>query len=294
MRERAGLLWILAAAVLWGTTGTAQALGPTGATPVGVGLARLFVAAPALLGVAVVTGTVPRFSDVPKGPVLVGAMAMAVYQPAFFTAVDRTGVALGTVVAIGSAPILTGLLEWAIEGRKPGRSWSFATFLAVVGVATLASSGSSIGVEPWGLVAALAAGLSYAVYVLASRRVVQVASPAASMALVFLAAAVLSLPLLAVVELDWLSTSGGIALALHLGLIATALAYLLFARGLRSTGPSEAATASLAEPVTATLLGVIVLGERPGAVGWAGVALVLAGLVVLVRGSLRGPAVVPY
>jgi DME family drug/metabolite transporter len=68
---------------------------------------------------------------------------------------------------------------------------------------------------------------------------------------------------------------------LYLGTVPTAVAYVLFARGLRHLPAGEVATLTLAEPLTATALGAIVLGERPGAVALAGVALVLAGLAVL-------------
>jgi DME family drug/metabolite transporter len=69
--------------------------------------------------------------------------------------------------------------------------------------------------------------------------------------------------------------------------VPTALAYVLFARGLRRLTPGETATLTLAEPLTATGLGVLVLGERPGAVAVAGAALVLAGLLALALPSRR-------
>jgi DME family drug/metabolite transporter len=50
---------------------------------------------------------------------------------------------------------------------------------------------------------------------------------------------------------------------------------------------ATAGTLTLAEPATATVLGVVVLGERPGLVAAAGVALVAAGLVVLVAPARR-------
>ena len=88
----------------------------------------------------------------------------------------------------------------------------------------------------------------------------------------------------------WLATGDGLALALFLGAIPTALAYVLFARGLRHLTPGETATLTLAEPLTATALGVLALGERPGAVAAAGAALVLAGLLVLALPGASGAA----
>jgi len=66
----------------------------------------------------------------------------------------------------------------------------------------------------------------------------------------------------------------------YLGLVPTALAYLLFARGLRRLPATRVATLTLAEPLTAAALGVALLSERPGAPAAAGGALVLCGLVL--------------
>lgn len=287
---RTGTWLILAAAVLWGTTGTAQALGPAGASPTAVGVVRLLIAGPVLLAVAVGRRRpLPRLRAV-WGATVVAALGMAVYQPAFFTAVDRTGVALGTVVAIGSAPVLTGLLGWVADGSRPTVRWAAATGVAVTGVAMIAVTGSEVGVDVTGVAFALLAGLAYAVYVVASVRLVAAGSAAGAMAVVFVLAAALSSPWLLFVDLGWIGTIRGAAMALHLGVVTTAVAYLLFGRGLRTTGTATAATLTLGEPATATALGVVVLGERPGATAWLGVALVIVGLFAAVRTAPRAPS----
>jgi len=278
---------ILAAAALWGTTGTAQALGPATSDPLGVGLVRLLVAAPALVLLAVVVdrdAVRSGWRAMPVAATVCAAAAMAAYQPAFFTAVDRTGVAMGTVVAIGSAPIITGVLAWFADGIRPQRVWWVATPLAVMGVALLAATGSGggIGVDPAGVLLAVGAGASYAVYVVASMRLVRHGSAVLAMAVVFVLAAVFLLPLMWFVDLGWIRSASGIGVAIHLGVVATAVAYALFATGLRTTPAATAATLTLGEPLTATLLGVVVLGERPGLTAWIGAALIALGLFLTV------------
>ncbi len=104
-------------------------------------------------------------------------------------------------------------------------------------------------------------------------------------------AAVLVLPVLLVGDTAWLAEPGGMALALYLGLLPTAVAYVLFARGLDRIAASEVTTIVLVEPLTATVLGVLVLDERLGAVAGAGAALVLLGLAVLARSpGARAPS----
>jgi len=86
----------------------------------------------------------------------------------------------------------------------------------------------------------------------------------------------------------WLATGDGRLLAAWLGLVTTTAAYLLFGQGLARTTVSTASTLSLAEPLTALLLGVAALGERPRPAAWAGAALIVAGLV-LAAGEGRRP-----
>jgi DME family drug/metabolite transporter len=88
-------------------------------------------------------------------------------------------------------------------------------------------------------------------------------------------------PVLAATGAGWLLHPGGAALALFLGTVPTALAYVLFARGLKRLSAAETATLTLAEPLTAALLGVAVLAERLSSPAALGAALVLGGLLVL-------------
>src|SRR4051812_50126586 len=97
-------LQVLLAATCFGTTGTAQAIGP-GGSPVAVGAARIVFGG--LLLVLVARGLGVRMPHVSRG--LVGmACAVALYQLSFFAAVRLTGVAVGTVVAIGTGPAAAG------------------------------------------------------------------------------------------------------------------------------------------------------------------------------------------
>ena len=66
---------------------------------------------------------------------LAAVAAVSAYQLAFFAAVADTGVAVGTIVALGSAPTLAGLFEWLLDRRRPEPRWAVATALACVGVA---------------------------------------------------------------------------------------------------------------------------------------------------------------
>ena len=278
---------VLCAAILVGTTGTAQAVAPE-IEPLVVGASRIAVGASLLVLVALLLGRMRVGGG--RGAVLLGGACVALYQATFFAAAAETGVAIAAVVALGAAPAFTGVLARTFAGERLHRRWAAATALASAGVALLVLGGGSDGdVTAAGVGLALMSGAGYAGYAVLGKRMLDAGgTPEGVMAAVFGTGAVLLLPVLAIVPLGELTSPGGIALALYLGAIPTALAYILFARGLERIGAGEAATLTLAEPLTAAALGVIALGERPGAAAALGAALVLSGLVLL---ALRPRAV---
>ncbi|HEY8060225.1 MAG TPA: EamA family transporter [Acidimicrobiales bacterium] len=286
---------IVAAAVLWGTTGTAQDLGDVQASPVVVGVARIALGG-ALLALVARSGpwnsrwgTNDRFQNTvwwrPIAPVVAGIVAVAGYQASFFAAVDRAGVALGTLVAIGSGPVFTGIVALMASGERPVSRWYPATGLAVAGCVLLLAPGGDSELDVVGLGLALGAGLSYAVYTVAAKAVLSRGVPGPTvMATFFLGGAVLLAPALLVADTDGLTTGKGIAMVFWLGVATTAVSYVLFSAGLQRLQSSTVATLSLTEPLTAALLGVLVLGERPGLVAFLGALVLLSGLLVIATG----------
>jgi DME family drug/metabolite transporter len=283
LTERRAMGEVLAAAVLFGTTGTARALGAAGANPLGVGAARLAIGGAVLLGIARQAGQrIP--AGIPRSLLLLAGALTAVYQLAFFAGLDRAGVAVGTVVTIGSCPPLAGLLAMLAGQGRPTARWGLATASAVAGVALLA--GPSGGVAGTGIALALLSALGYAGYTVTVKAIIDRGAPGgAAMACAFGIGGLLLLPALFATAPGWLLTPGGAVTALYLGVVPTALAYVLFVRALGRLSAATVTTLVLAEPLVATLLGVAVLDERLTAGAIAGCGLVLAGLVVLAAGA---------
>ena len=205
-------------------------------------------------------------------------------QLCFFAGVSRTGVAVGTIVGIGSAPVMAGLLEWMVYGQRPERRWMLATTLALIGCVLLILAGSRVDIDPLGVLLAMGAGFSYAVYTMASKAILPGRSPDAVMAVIFALGAVMLLPTLFFASHRWILEPGGLVIALYLGLVTVALAYILFGRGLAAVTVSTTVTLTLAEPLTAAALGILVLDEELSPAAVVGASLLLAGLLVLIRG----------
>lgn len=274
-------VFVLLASILWGTTGTAQAFAPDFTDPLTVGAARITIGAVTMLSITLYRGTLKFDKSWPMVATFVSALGITAYQLLFFTAVSKTGVAIGTVVTMGSAPVIAGFLALVVRKEKPEKKWYYATIISIVGMLLLFDPSNGEKVNSSGILLAIGAGLSYAVYALASKQLLEKHPPDVVLAVLFSISALLLSPVLFIYDTAWLFEPRGILVALHLGFFATALAYFLFSSGLAVLTVSTAVTLTLAEPLTATFLGIVLIGEKLILTSFIGVTLLLMGLIIL-------------
>ena len=313
------VLAVVMAALCFSTTGTARALADVDASSLAIGAARILIGG-GVLGLLALISRSRVVRPLPPDPAKVaglpcsrrssaehrwpswtlvglGAAGVLAYQPAFFLGTGLNGVAVGTVVALGSTPVLTGVIGGVVQRRLPSSRWMVATALAIAGVVLvsgLLSPSAAGGVRPLGVLASVGAGASYAVSTLATKALLSRSwSSSDAIGAVFGTAAAVSLPVLLIGGTSWLAGPNGLLLALWLGLVTTVLAYTLFGWGLARLPATTVATLSLAEPLSATLLGVLVLGERLTIASGAGLLIVAAGLALLAVPSRTEAADVP-
>ncbi len=262
-RAPLGIGMVLLAAVLWGTTGTAQSLAPSGLAPVWVGALRLLIAGAFFAALLRWQGGARGLGALPWRGVLAGGVCVAAYNLSFFAGVKASGVALGTAIAIGSGPIWAGLLQTVVQRRWPAAVWWAGTLLGVAGGAAMALDGrTSVQAPPGGIALCLVAGLSYAAYALVNQRLVaRAALGGRQPGGVRLGRAVVPAG-----RLRHRRAARGVGarlgVVLYLGLVATGVAYLLFTHALRHISGATGVTLALAEPVVAFCLAVAVVGNR--------------------------------
>jgi DME family drug/metabolite transporter len=208
-----------------------------------------------------------------------GGACMAAYNLSFFAGIKATGVATGTALTIGSGPIWAGLLQTLVSRKPPPAAWWLGTLLAIGGAALLISgNGAGQHIDPLGVALCLLAGLSYATYTLVSKKLVAQAAPAVITLWTFTVAAVIAVPMAALVAGPFTSSAASLLVVSYLGLVTTGVAYLLFSHALRHLSGATGVTLALAEPATAFVLAIVVVGERPQWGAFMGLGLLLTGL----------------
>ncbi|WP_128255535.1 DMT family transporter [Falsirhodobacter deserti] len=281
-----GILAILFAAVVWGTTGTAAALAPdVGAAAIGaaaMGLGGIAQALFAWRGIMRAGGSLLE----QRRLLLIGAVAVAVYPLAFYSSMRLAGVTVGTVVTIGSAPLLSALIEYVFDRARLTMRWVTGAAVGVSGMILICTAEGGMQAEvvsvPLGVALGLIGGLTYALYSWTARGMMLRGVPSSvAMGATFGIGGVLLLPVLVMTGAPFLQSWNNTAVGIYMAAVPMFLGYLCFGFGLARVRASTATTITLFEPVVAAVLAVAIVGERLPPLGWIGVALVVTCLVIV-------------
>ncbi len=288
-------VWALVAScVLWGTTGTAASFLPDAVSPLAIGASTMTIGGALLFAVTHRSALRVLRDRAVRGWLLAAAAGMVAYPLAFYASMDLAGVAIGNVVSLGSGPLFAALLEWRVLRHRLSVRWMLSAGIAIAGMALLVSGGHGAGspVDPAGIPAGvglgLVAGAGYALFTFASGIVIRRGhSGRGTMGAAFGLAALPLAGVLLMLGASLLASVGSISIALYLAVGPMFLAYLFFAIGVRDLPSSTVTVITLLEPLVATLLAVLVVGERLELAGWLGLVLILVGVAVL--SSARRP-----
>lgn len=276
------LVALVGACLMWGTTGVVAAGMTPAVSTFAIGAFTMGVGG--LVLAAITWPAVRRALAIPAARrwILLGGLGVFVYPLAFYAGMADAGVAVGNTVALGSGPLFAGVIEWIATKRAPGSRWLWALGIASVGLLGVGfARGGEDAVGLSGVFLALLAGVAYALYSVAGSRVIAAgASFRGSMGAVFGAGSIPLLVVLLMTGAPLVSDSENLARGVYLALGPLVLAYLLFGYALTRASASLVTLVTLLEPVFATILAVIVLGETLPPVGWAGVGLLVVGVAV--------------
>lgn len=260
---------------------------PGSVSPVAIGACTMAVGGVLLFAASAKASLSAIRNPLSRRWLLIGAVGVIVYPLAFYSSMDLAGVAIGNVISLGTGPVFAALLEWLFERHRLSWLWLACTAVAIGGVVLLtigghrddASAGNSVGP---GVALGCVAGLAYALYAYSSSRAIRIGqAPRGVMGGMFGVGALALVPVLLVFGAPLLQSPQTVGISLYLALGPMFVAYLLFGIGMRTLRSSTATTITLLEPFVATLLAVVVVGERLEVVGWIGLILILAAVTVL-------------
>jgi DME family drug/metabolite transporter len=214
--------------------------------------------------------------------ILLGGLGVLVYPLAFYAGMRDAGVAVGNSVALGSGPLFAGLIEWLATKRNPGARWFVALVVAALGLTGVAAARmTGNAVAGGGIALALIAGIAYALYSVAGSRVIAAgATFRGSMGAVFSTGAIPLLGVLAVTGAPLIAHSTNLLRGTYLALGPLVIAYLFFGYALTRASASLVTLVTLLEPVFATILAVVILGETLPPIGWIGIGLLILGVAI--------------
>ncbi|PMI32109.1 DMT family transporter [Vibrio splendidus] len=283
-----GTLAILFASILWGTTGTAASFAPD-LSPLAIGAFSMGVGGLMQAGLAY-RKILFAFDKLLQNKKLltVSALALAVYPLAFYSSMKLSGVAIGTVVSIATAPFFSALLECLISKKNNiNKRWLTSFSIGVVGIGLLVFSESSSTNESGddlkllGIALGLVAGLCYAIYSWATKALIDKGIKSqAAMGSIFGLGAMLLLPTLWFTGENLFSSQINVLVISYLTLIPQCVGYIAFSFGLRHVTASSANLLTLFEPVVAAVLAVCVVGELIPFIGWLGMFLIVLCLLI--------------
>ncbi|MFF7163230.1 DMT family transporter [Streptomyces sp. NPDC008086] len=300
-----GLLYLIVAGAAWGTAGAAASLvyRASDMGPVALSFWRCAAGFVLLLAVRLLRPRPLRGTGAsePLGRKALRAGAtgigLAVFQTAYFAAVDATGLAVGTVVTLGAGPVFIALGARLTLGERLGRGGVAAVAGALTGLAVLALGGEGATVRPWGVLLALVSAAAYSVMTLLTRKWGRGGgADAASTSLWAFAVTSLSLLPFALAEGLVPHTTEPVRLGwllMYIAAVPTALAYALYFAGAAAVRSATVSVIMLLEPVSAAVLAVVLLGEDLTTPTLAGTLLMLGSVTGLALAEARGAQRLP-
>jgi DME family drug/metabolite transporter len=266
-----------AAALLFGTSGVATQLLAPGIVATSAAGWRVVIGGSVLVAICAALGRAPWSYPARWWVIASGSLAFLGFQVGYFLAVGRVGVAAATILAIGTGPVVAGLLDRVRHGAALPVRWWIGVAVAITGIAVMTGAGNVV-FEVVAGAAAIGAGCCFPFFGDAIRDLTADRPAITAVATVFGAAVLPAVVLLLLVGTDPLATPGTAATLLYLGLVTTAAAYVLWSAGLAVLSLSDTVTLTMIEPIAAAVLAVAILGEPAGPATVVGVLATLTGV----------------
>ncbi|WP_041964513.1 DMT family transporter [Mesobacillus selenatarsenatis] len=210
-----------------------------------------------------------------------GIFSIVFFNWSYFTAINLMNIPIA-VALLYTSPAFVAILSFFFLKEKINRKKLMAIILTVIGC-TLAAGITGQGGTSFSVISlliGLGAGFGYALYSIFGKVALRSYHPFTVTLYTFIVASGALLPTTGIVSKAAVIFTGDIWLyALGLGIFPTVLAYFAYSWGLERTESSTAAVVATLEPVVATILGMMVYGDRLGGMQLLGSALIIISVV---------------
>ena len=286
MNRTKATICVLAAGALWGCISLfVRRLDAAGIAAIDVASVRMVVGAIGMLAVILVTDRSKlriRLRDcwMFAGT---GIVSITLFNICYFTCMTISEASIA-VVLLYTSPIFVMLMSALFFKERISKRKVAALVLTFAGCVLVAGLfGGSVQLTPLALFAGIASGFFYATYSIFGRVALERYDTLTITFYTFVAGAIACLVLgnpASIVDAA-ASQPDLIAWYLGLGVVCSLLPYLLYTAGLKYLETSKAAIFATVEPVVGSLLGILAYGESVGVQKIAGIALILAGVILV-------------
>ncbi len=286
--SRRGWLAFTAMSLLWGVSYLLIKIAVDGAFPApDVAWLRVSIAAALLMVLAWRAGTLQSLRGRWRWLVAYAVVEISIPFPLIAAGEVHVASSLAAII-IAAVPLIGAVLALRFDHaerptplRALGLAVGFAGVIALVGIDVAGN-----GAELLGAGAILVAAVGYSIGPMLVKHRLAGLDPRALMGASLSVAAVILLPFAALDTPRRLPSAGAFSAVAALALFCTAAAFVIFTVLIREVGTSRATVITYVNPVIALVLGVTLLGERPGAGAIAGLLLILAGSWLSTGGRL--------
>ncbi|MBL0163262.1 MAG: EamA family transporter [Xanthomonadales bacterium] len=246
-----------------------------------------FAALRYLLGAAVLFGALVLSGQSLRPPPLVLTTLIGLSQTAAFQGLEQWALIDGGAGHVSllayTMPFWAVLLAWLLLGDRPTRRHWLGVGLAAIGLICIIEPWKALG-SPMSTTLAIVGGAAWAVGTVLSKRMFQRHAPSVlnlTAWQMLIGGAALGVVAIAVPEreIDWTFTFiGGLTYSV---VVASSLAWWLWAIVVQRLPTALASVSSLGVPIVSVLLAWLILHEQPSIMALIGMVFVLAGLVAV-------------
>lgn len=210
-----------------------------------------------------------------------GLCSIVFFNVCYFTAIQLTTLSVAAIL-LYTAPSIVMILSVILFKERFTRRKACCLVLAFVGCALV--SGLGLGeINVPGILAGLSAGFGYALYSIFGRYALQKYTPYAVTTWTFVIASLgllpfADVPMMAQVVMD---TPVALVWLALLGILSTTAPFLLYTLGLQHMEAGKASILASIEPLTSTVVGIVVFHEALTTVGVVGILCILGAVILL-------------